>query len=337
MVLGRITATTLEFYRRGRLRAPLLTATAFAVLALLPLLTPGVPDGHPIATAVLLGALSVSLFWYSVRRAERLIVDLAQGVVRTRRGDLPLSGARELVLTNTTEVDEAPRRRYRIELLFASGAHLRLLEGSDPARVLSDLRKVLGVLELPVRTGWGLPPGATPWRDGEAPAAAATAPAFVAEARPYESQGRTAATVFGGTVVIAVAMGIMMTARLRRGEAISALSASLAAVTLLILLVVGVVVLGLRTRVRWGDGTLDIERTVFGHAFGRERVVVEKLRGVHAVSPGTEMLEHVLLDAGDDLYAVACAGGGGSELAAALQTLAPQSATRTVPGTQSRS
>ena len=49
------------------------------------------------------------------------------------------------------------------------------------------------------------------------------------------------------------------------------------------------------------------------------------------------MLEHVLLDAGDDLYAVACAGGGGSELAAALQTLAPQSATRTVPGTQSRS
>ncbi len=53
----------------------MLTASAFAVLALLPLLTPGVPGGHPLATAGLLGALSLSLFWYSLRRAERLIID----------------------------------------------------------------------------------------------------------------------------------------------------------------------------------------------------------------------------------------------------------------------
>ena len=66
--------------------------------------------------------------------------------------------------------------------------------------------------------------------------------------------------------------------------------------------------------------------------------VVEQLSiAIGAAMRRKEPLEHVLLDAGDDLYAVACAGGGGSELAAALQTLAPQSATRTVPGTQSRS
>ncbi len=241
-------------------------------------------------------------------------------------------------MTTTTELDEAPRRRYRVELALAAGHHIRLLEGSDPARVLRDLRQVVLKLELPVRSGWELPANATPWL--ASPSAAhppPTAAPFVAEARPHVSQGRTAVTVLTGAIVTSVAMGIMLVSRIRRDESLSALSLALTLGTVAILILLALLLTGLRTRVRWADGVLQLESGVFGRSWSVASVDAAELRGVYAVSATPGTVEHILLDTGDDLVAVPCAGGGGEAVREAMLPLLHHSETRSVPGTQSLS
>lgn len=346
MVLTRATAASLEFSKTTRLRAPVLTAVLFAVIAALPLLAPGAIDGARLVAAIACGGLAAVFFAYARRRTSSVTIDLDARMVRSRFGTTPLDGARALSLVASDDTDEAPRRRYRVQLELPAGPGIVLLEGGDPGRVLTDLRKVLELLPLPVVSGWSLPREAAPWR--ASPASGPTAELRELSIEPDAAQRRGAVAVAFATAVTSVAMGLMHWSRLRRGDATSMLSASLTALTVTILVLIAIAVARYRLRLRRSGDDWWVEHRTLGMTWKRRALPGRQVTGAWAVAPGDAPPDHVVVTTEAGVFSLPCTPEEAPRVARALHPVAAQgaaaplddgprqSSTRSVPGAQRR-
>ncbi len=163
-----------------------------------------------------------------------------------------------------------------------------------------------------MEVGWGLPEQATPWRP---PASSGSASATPAPARrqlearaptsPY--QRLAGATTIGGALCTLIAMAIMMTARIERGESLSALSVVLPALSVFLVMLLGAVVLTDCTTIA-GNGSLRVQRRALGVRLGGLEIPFERIRHAWAVGPDPTLRRHVLLELDDGPVAFACAG-----------------------------
>lgn len=309
MVLVRATAERLEFQRHIPVRSPVLVGVAFIALALLPLLAPGTVDATRIACSLALAVAGLALVRITRARVESFHVDLARHELTGPRTALSLDGATGIALAGTGHADLHPAARYRAELCLADGRRALLLENADPALLLRDLVRVLEHLDLPVLPGWGLPEHATPWITpaAKAPKARDGASAFAERALTSPFQRIAGLTTIGGGVFTMVAIGIMMTARLDRGESIAPLGVALPVATVLLAFLVGFGVLTDRTSIT-RNGALEVERRALGIRVGGLAIPVERIRQAWAVGPDPAQRRHVLLELDDGPVAFACAG-----------------------------
>lgn len=315
MLLLRADETVIEVGRRSRTHSTWLTGVALFVMAWLPLLEPGAISLPRALSSVALLAIAGALIAYARRRQLRRVVELHKEHLVVDGERLPRSDV-ELVLSAGPLSDDSSHSRYRVCLRHRGGDTV-LLESRSPDRVLSDLRRVHPLLGLAVRGGWGLAKGATPWTPAEPTRVLPSATLRVA---PYLRQNRIVLTAGVGGVGIALAITLMMRARLAAGLAISTQSYALAAVCVLLCLGVAAAVWG-ESRVVSSDAHgMSVESRLFGLRFSSERIDAERWVGAWLVHTQEGDLAHLVLDFGDRLVAVACAG---EELAALQARLGP--------------
>lgn len=308
MVLDRATPDRIDFHRKVAVRSPVLVGVALVALAFVPLIAPGAIDELRVLASLLLGGAGVALVRATRSRIERFHLDLRGHRLVGPALDCSTDGARAIALAGSGLAQLHPAALYRAELCLADGRREPLLENQDPARLLRDLSVVLEHLELPVEAGWGLPENATPWRPAPARAAPPPDPPrrhidVHAPTSPY--QRIAGITTLGGGVFTLVAMGLMMTARVERGESLSLLSVVLPALTVVLVLLVGALVLTRRTTVA-GNGSLCVQRRALGFRVGQLEIPFERIRHAWAVGPDATV-RHVLLQLDDGPVAFACA------------------------------
>jgi hypothetical protein len=303
MVLTHASPARLELSKRSSVRAPVLTAVALALLASSALLAPGpVTLSRSMFAATLFAVCGLIIATCLPQRA-RVRLSLDTGLCELDERKIPLARARFLSLETTgSRFDRAARSRYRVELVFDGGERCLLLERADPAAVLRDLRVLLRHWALPVRTGWGLPPGAEPWLESCSPVTPPAEPIAV-HARPLPGELGTGLAVLGGALVIGTAMTLMHLARMRRGEPTDALSFALSAVTLTLILAIAVFMLGDRVHAAAEGHALCVRRSVLGLPLKNVLVPLSKLRGIYATGMNAAEPTHLLVD-GEELVAL---------------------------------
>jgi hypothetical protein len=296
MQLSLKSAARLELTRRSSARAPLFTAVGFALMALLPLCGPGPVTLARTLFGAALSLVAAALFAYAWPRVHTVGIALDSGTLELEGRTVPLARARALALASGGATREgALRVRYRVELLLDDAERVVLLERSDPARVLADLRELLRHLSLPVQTGWGLPEHAEPWRDEgriDSP------PRSGAEhTRPYEGELGAGIMVLGGFGVIGGAMTIMHSARIEHALPTSFESYALSSITGTLVLALALFLLTDRAEASVDDKELTLERRAFGLRLARRRIPLGDVRGVYSVGPADGNPLHLLVDA----------------------------------------
>jgi hypothetical protein len=321
--LARATPERIELEGRLPREGPLLVAIGLGVFALVPLLAPGNLTPLRVVGSLALAALAALVGRGSAGRRQRVIIRPGQDELCANGRRYALATARSFVLATSGGADDsAPRISYRVELELADpGSSLTLLEHADPAVVITDLRRLLTQVPLPVRAGWALPTDVQPWREREqTEREAAPFAAIELRAAPLPSQRRAAVTVLGGAVFTLVAMGVMFATRLRRGDSVAALSWSLAIATVAVLLVIGTYVATEQVVVRRAaDGVLRVERRVLGRRRGGWEVAGAKLLSAYAVGPSRSDLRHVLVETTEGVRSIPCAGEVAERIAQALR------------------
>jgi hypothetical protein len=326
MVLERASADELSFCGRRRSPRPLAIAGAvFGIMALLPLLAPGPLTLLRTFGAILIFTLSSTFVARSWARTKRVTVELSG-----RRELVGASGAHrsidQALRYALVDADDpaAPGARYGVDLMFANGAVERLLEGPEPGRVLADLQRAREFLSLPVSRGWGLPLGAEPW---ELPAPKAMRDetrlgALDVSCDRWPGQRAAGLTVVVGALVIGILMAVMLIARVRRGNDVSALSLALSLGTIGTLLTAGAAVGTARSRVR-ANGQILVDEVTLGVA--KRRIAVPRSAVVRAyqIGPTATPTHHVLLETTHGPLAIACTGADASRLEAALSPPLP--------------
>lgn len=316
MRLRHASPARLEFRKRGSWGAPVVTGLLFALFAFTPLLAPGPVTAARAAFAVALGAVAVGLTLLAWPRERNLRVALDSGVIDADDRSVPTRRARGVVLSSGgSTLEAAPFARYRVELVLDGGDRLLLLEDSDPARVLADLRRTLAHWSLPVTSGWGLAPGAEPWRARAANVAGAPATPVAERARPAESELGGGICVLGGAVVVGTAMALMHGTRIARGEPSAVLSYVLSGLLLGFIVVLGAFLVSDRVTARLEASGLVIERRALGISWSRRAVPAERLSAVYAVGLVPGEPRHLLIETADELFSVAFVGDGATRLA----------------------
>jgi len=319
MVLTHASPSRLVFTRKRSLGATVLSAGALAVMGSLPLLAPGPMTSGRAALVLSLFAISALLILLDYRRTERISVALERGAIETSQRSLPLSQARFIALSSTGSTHErAARGRYRAELVMDGSERVILIERVDPAQVLADLRRVLRHWSLPVRSGWGLPETADPWREREATPARAPSEIVTGSGQPFASERGAGWCVLGGFIVIGTAVSLMHGARIRKGADTSALSWTLTTTLLVVVLALSLFLLSDRVVARADSDGLLLERRAFGLRLHGQALPWSRLRGVWAVGVDPNVPQHLLMDLGTELLAFPFAGEAARDFARAL-------------------
>ncbi len=318
MLVLRADEVVIEGARHSRRRATWLTAIGFVVMASIPLMGSGPMTGLRWATSLTLLAMAAGLFAFA--RPRRTQVRLRkQGANLSINGQNVRRDQVELVMGAGQLTDGTPSSDYMVHLRVAEHPDMLLLEGRHPDRVLMDLRQLAEHLELPVRSGWGLPDAASPWKAADP---TRTLPQQVLELHPFQRQRRVAFTVAAGTVGMAVAIWLMVSARLDLGRSIVWGSYALAGLTLV---AAGLVAFGAwtdRCIVSISQTGIEVEHRMFGMRVGTTHTPAKRWVGAYRVHSTEGELVHVLLDLGDKLVAVACAGDEATPVEQQLRQLA---------------
>lgn len=330
MVLVDSRQNRLEFETVRQARALLIGGFGLTALGIVAAIANSPFTGPRVLMVAGLLLAGLTLVVRSRPRKARATLDLTEGSFVEPSGRHDLSGARGYRLSGSgLPSDPEPRQLYRVELELPGARMLVLLEHHDPARVVADLRKLHALFPLPVRLGWGLPQGATPWRGAgprrtSAPPLAQT-PRLRLSAAPYPAQRLSAVAIIIGVAGIAVLTGIWFAARFERGEPVAALSVVLHVITLTVLLVLALALLGDRCHFELGQ-RLTIDRRLFGIRRRRIELLTQSIRGVYAVSPHGTEAHHILIDSESGVFSAPCAGAPAHALARALAGVVPTSA-----------
>jgi len=302
MVLTHASPTRLVFTHRRSLGPTLLSGTLLGVMGTLPLLALGPLTAGRIALCVVLYAVAGTLLHIARRRVEQLVVSLDRGTIEGDHASHPITRARFLSLSSTGSAEEhAQRGRYRVELVMEGPARLVLLERSDPAKVLADLRRLLRHWSLPVRSGWGLPDGAEPWKESGSPNRDRPSSPVVEHGAPFPNERGAGWCVLGGSIVIGTAMGIMHGARVEKGAPTALLSWFLSGVTLSLVVALAAFLLTDRVEARVEGDEVRVERRVVGVRVSQRVVRTGDVRGVYAVGVDESVPLHLLLDTQEGL------------------------------------
>jgi hypothetical protein len=294
----------------------------FSALAVVPLLMgPPFSFARLLATGTL-AALAVFMLGSGRARQLAIVVDLQAGTLThgTRVTSLPRTSMLRLG-SSQRGPERAPQVPYRVELSLGDGRRECLLERNEPAGVLRDLSRLLGVWPTPVQRGWGLPQDAQPWVHDDRAASLEAAPAIDVRGRPSASaQGGALAAGVGGTLV-AFIIGMILLARLRRGANVDALSLILPGLSLTLLMVLAAYLITARLRVVSDAHALSVERRAFGAPWARFRVNKSALLGVFAVSshPEPESPAHLLIQTRQGPFAFRCTRELAATIASAVQ------------------
>ena len=319
MLILHAEAGVVEVGKRGRPHATWMTAMGFVAMAVLPLLGTGPMTAARWAATCALLLLAAALFGFARRPSSRLRLRNDGSRIHVNGHSAAIADA-DLILEAGQLTVGTPRSRYQVCLRLPNVAPILLLEGRAPDRVLMDLRKLARELKLRVHSGWGLPSGAEPWKASQGDA---TLPRCVLSLQPYQRQRRVALTVALGTVGMAVAMSLMVSARIDRGQTIGSGSYALGGLTLLIALLIALGVGTDRRVATLGPDGLELERRIFGLRFRVRRVPAEGWVGAYRVHSSEGELAHLLMDFGDRVVSVPCAGESELDVAGLLQAPPP--------------
>lgn len=321
MVLERADDTLLVFRRSGRWRATWLTACAFFIVAALTVLLPGLATPYRVPTALACAAIGALLALVARHAAQTVTVSLASGTVSGRFGSLPLGDAQGYALVTSTDLEDKPGSRYQIALRVSGGKRIPLLESTCPAKVLRDFRRALGHWPLPVHTGWGLPPEASPWRPSDP---CYELPELTAEFRPHPRQSGIGTTLIVSTILTTALLGLLHWLRHRRGEPTTGFSYALPAVTLVVVVTLTSAVISERWQLVTRGGRVETSRRILGLGQRVDSASSRGLAGAWLVrTPGPDRV-HVLIDAGAELLAVPAAGEELGLLTRVLERLTSQ-------------
>ena len=318
MLVLREDEVVIEVGRHRRPRATWLTGIGFVAMASIPLMGSGPMTLLRWATSLTLLAMAFGLFAFAWQR--RVQVRLGRdGASLLINGQRVAAKQVELVMGAGQLTDGTASSDYTVHLRAADQPDLLLLEGRHPDRVLMDLRQLATHLKLPVRSGWGLPEAAAPWKAADPTRAL---PQKVLELHPFQRQRRVAFTVAAGTIGMAVAIWLMVSARLDLGRTIVWGSYALAGLTLV---AAGLVAFGAwtdRCIVSISASGIEVEHRMFGMRVGTKHTPAKSWIGAYRVQSTEGELVHVLLDLGDKLVAVACAGDEAAPVEQQLRQLA---------------
>lgn len=319
MVLAHASPTRLVFWSKRSIGPTVLTGLVLLVAGSLPLLDAGPMTPVRALTAAAIYAVALALIFIGRRHTEQVVVALDRGTLEIEGKSVPLTRARFVSLSSTGSTEEkAARSRYRAELVLEEAKRIVLLERADPAGVLLDLRRTLALWPLPVRSGWGLPDHAEPWKSGAPPRALESSQRQVEGGAPFVNERGAGVCILGGAVVVGVAMGLMHGARVQRGDPTGILSWVLSATTLAIMLGLALFFLTDRIEARLEDGKLVIDRLAFGLRRRLSSLSASEVTGVYAVGVDPDVPQHLLLDAGSALRAFPLAGEPARRFARAL-------------------
>lgn len=286
--------SNLSVVRTKPLGPTLWSACIMFCLALIPIISaPGLTLLR-LATTIVLALIAGVLLQLALPKTVEVfgsLAALAQGTPR----------ARALALVGTTET-EPPR--YQAELVFDDGARVIILEGDEPAGVLSDAELASERLGLPLNLGWGLErlaktellPTA---ESGGKPSAEKRATLAV-----FPAQQRVAYATIGSAVFIAIVTLALAFEPPRAGRTLTGLSLLLPALTVAIGLVLGVVFQKLEARLELRAGVLARRYCLGGVQLGAPRELCRNVSALFAVGPDGGPARHLLVRTPDGLESV---------------------------------
>jgi hypothetical protein len=272
------------------------------------------PGGIPIGAMVLM-VLGAALTYASVRRSPPIRIEDG----RVWRGSLPVELGRSprLVLTGRLGNVERLRPAYGVLLRVPEG-DIKLLEHSNPAVVLMDLRRILASWDIAVESGWGLPDDAIR-PDSPRMLAGPSLLELSFQGRPGRSYREAGLTVLATGILIFLVLGRMVADRVSAGTPASTVSLAVPALLLVTVLFAGALVLTLRTTLTVGRAVV-YRQQVLGLTLRELELPVAMVWGLYAVAPVSGEVLHVLVDLGDRVLAVPCPETDASERIQALRS-----------------
>ncbi len=287
-----------------------LAVLPLTVLAVLPWLGPEPITAPRVLTSALLFGLVLALL---VRgRPRAVITPLARDGGRLRIGKRSCDPA-SLVLSGVNENWTSAAPAFRADLRTTTGNEL-VLEGPDPALVMSQAEELARWLDIPLDLGWGMTLEALPVEPRRRSGSNSSA-TFRAQVRA--SQRAAGITSLCCTIFVAGFSTMLLTARLERGLPVLTLSLVLPTLAVLYGLVVSVWLLGLVAMLTVdGDGFL-YDQAWFGRVLLRRRVRIDEFERAYAVGP-TSSPTHVLVSTGDEWLAFRFVGTPANAFVTAL-------------------
>lgn len=285
--------SALVFGGRGPVLPPIWVGLALLVgPASLALFAPGPITAPRLGTATLIAALGLLLVTRSWPRAIRATLDPRARVVVTGGRRRAFTEAASYHLVPVAPRTPGGRPVYGVALSPSGGTDTVLLVATtDPGEALADLARMQAALRLPVRGGWGLPSGA-PWVDGEPPP---SGPPDGGVTEERAGRRRAVTTLLVGSVAIGLGIARTVRGRMLEGDSPSVLSLVLPALGVIALAVIACVLGTAEVSVRV-DGSLVVEKRVFGVAFSRKTLPLDTIRCAYLVSPNGGTPRHLLVD-----------------------------------------
>lgn len=279
----------------------LLGGLLFVALEVVPLTAPGPVTPLRVVGFLLLLTLAVVFIAVGRSRARSLPLPARPGASALR---LELGG------------DELPPT-YRVTLVLDDGSRHTVLEATDPARVLDDAEHLAKVLGVPRGTGWGLDATALDELVGTAPAPVkrfGPDDTFTLEHPPLAGQRPAAYTTLWASAFVLVASFVMSDGPERKGLVPSTLSLVLPGLGVLVLLVIGLWLLGLRESVTLTPTGLTRRRSWFRHELSAPETRVARVLGAALVRPGARSDGHLLVASDAGLMSVPASAPVGANL-----------------------
>jgi hypothetical protein len=289
-------ATHLRFAGRQPALAPIFLCPLLLVLGGIPWLAPTGIDAARASTSVVFALAAASVAAVSWPRRRRLHVlargPLPPGAVAVQQGQVRW-------VLDAEGSPSGERAAYTVRLEAESGVSLRVLESSEPERLLWQLSEVLRHWPGPVDCHWGLPDSARPWNIephsgprslGDAPDQASFGVPLAP--RPLVWTSRLMAAFVVTDLVFLVTSAAAGLPRLHP------LSIALPMVLAACLIALTTALASGSSRLRVG-GRVRKEISMFGVQQPRGNVRLESVRGVYALDVPAAERWHILVDSSD--------------------------------------